>query len=329
MMVLSLAVGFSACKSMSQNDSAAKDLNATGDAAQGLPQGCRPLSSLGWIRTFRQALDGGKLQLRVGIANAVGHPRGDILYLTGFADRLDNHQPLFNAWTQAGFRVISFDYPSHGETCGSNINLYKFGDLAKLAGYVESITREDATRSLILAGWSTGGLLAARILQGLPYSGRPIAGAILFSPGIDVYPLVGEHGTVTQATLTNNPHPPHLGTITPTSPLATPLFAADLLLNATLSRSETLSTNIPVLVFSGGDTEDVYVKSASIRSWVLEQRSGLTPYGISCKGARHELDNELPPVGATVRSAAADFAAFVVKGTGSFAPSQAGPCAAY
>ena len=89
----------------------------------------------------------------------------DMLFLIGFGDRADNHGPLFNLMNEQGIRVISFDYPSHGESQCSNINLESFTSLSFLAQEIEEKTRENINRPLFLSGWSTGGLLALRMIQ--------------------------------------------------------------------------------------------------------------------------------------------------------------------
>jgi alpha-beta hydrolase superfamily lysophospholipase len=263
-------------------------------------------------------LQRGGLNVRTGIYPARGPVRGDILFLIGFADRLDNHGPLFQAWNDAGFRVISFDYPSHGETRGilNHLNFYGIEDLAKIAQGVERNTREDETRPLLLSGWSTGGLLAVRLVQGRTGLLRKPRGLILFSPGVSVYPLVGDRGFVTQKTLTSNPNPPHLGPIQPRSPLFVPAFSASLLAHTYLAQRAALP-NLPILVFTGGDKEDVYVKTKVVQKWVLSQRSRQvgSVAAVQCKGAWHELDNEPEPVGGFVRGLATLFATSVIDGT--------------
>ena len=287
-------------------------------AVQSFGVDCQPLSTLSWMKTYPQQLNGGDLRIRVGVKSPGGTPKGDILFLHGFADRIDNHQPLFDSWAAAGFRVLAFDFPSHGETCGSNSNIDHFGftDLADIAKYVESSTLEDTNRPLLLAGWSTGGLLAVRMLQSstFPSMSRPIKGAILFAPGVSVYSLVGESGSVTQASLTNNPSPPHYGTITPGSPLHKPLFATKLLTNAQLSWQQQYPEDKRTLVIVADDDQDMYAKSADLRGWVASQRTSTAVkiLGVQCAGAKHELDNEPAPIGPQVRKLATAFALTVV-----------------
>jgi alpha-beta hydrolase superfamily lysophospholipase len=114
-----------------------------------------------------------------------------VIYFHGFGDRLDNHKPLFDAWNAVGLRVVAFDLPSHGEDSGfSNlIDLYSFQELGELATKVEASKREDETRPLILAGWSTGELIATQMIQKEIFKaqgGRVPRALIFFAPAISV-----------------------------------------------------------------------------------------------------------------------------------------------
>jgi alpha-beta hydrolase superfamily lysophospholipase len=275
---------------------------------------CRPLSSVPGMKTSRMDADGGRVHLRVGIAEASGPARGDILYLHGFADRFDNHLPLFESWTAKGYRVVAFDYPSHGETCGHPIDGYGFNDLAAFASAVEVETRQDAKRPLVVAGWSTGGLLAVRALQTSAFE-RTVSGAVLFAPAVGPRVLVGKAGFVTEDTLTRNPSPPHRGEITPRSPIETPLFAPVLLANAGLAAIAEYPTNIPTLLLLGGKDTDRYVDTAKVASWAeVVESEGAEIYGRSCPGGYHELDNEPGATGESVREASSVFAAWIAEG---------------
>lgn len=260
----------------------------------------------------------GDLHVRYGVGDSAQGSEntvGDILYFHGFADRLDNHGPLFDAWRAAGFRVLAFDFPSHGETYGkrNRLDQYSFEDLSLIAAEVEKTTRESASRPLLLAGWSTGGLAAVRSVQKKSIenaTGRNVSALILFAPGISVHPLVGEFGLVTTKTLTHNRNPPHQGPINPRSPLLTPVFSAKLLQNALLARENPLPKSVPMLTLLAGETEDKYVRSLNVKDWALETRLkfGVKSHGYLCENARHELDNEPRPVGEFIRMEAVNFA---------------------
>jgi pimeloyl-ACP methyl ester carboxylesterase len=292
------------------------------------------LAANGSLRTHILSLNysGKLLNVRVGVQNTEGAPLGDILYFHGFADRLDNHQPLFDAWAQAGFRVISFDLPSHGKNSGSynDLNHFSFKDLAELGARVEQDTKPATSRPLILAGWSTGGLLVVRMLQESWTFGlsRPVAGAILFAPGVSVrkfpWTFGNGQGEVTEGTLTHNPNPPHFGPVHPTTPFWSHLvygFAPRLAKESLLSQSDVYPQDIPTLVFTGGDQEDRYAKAWVVRQWVRKQNESRQSDGnplivnISCPHSAHEMDNELASFGGVeVRNSAAYFARTVVAG---------------
>lgn len=288
---------------------------------------CRPLPA-SWMETSRLPVDDGKVKLRIGEARPDGPVVGDILFLHGFSDRFDNHRPLFRAWTARGFRVVSFEYPSHGETCGKSLAFYLYPSLARFAGEVERATREDAKRPLLLAGWSMGGLLAVRLLQGLEPLERPVSGALLFTPGVAVHLFLDR---VRLETLTRNEDPPHTGPIAPTRPAIYPI-AMNILHHAGVARSEALPSGVPVLTVAGGDDEDVYAKSDEIRQWVIDQRTkGGSTYGLSCRGGYHEIDNEPEPMGESVRDVTARFASDTITGVTETnrADYEAGPCSRF
>lgn len=146
-------------------------------------------------------------------------PLGDVLFLTGFSDRADNHGPLFDEITNSGFRVISFDYPSHGETDCWNLDFHNFTTLSDLAESILSHPNYKSTNPLYLSGWSTGGLLAYRMAQRGYFLSRDLKGLVLLAPGLAIYKVPGVAGVVTQESLLSNPSPPHMGPISPKSPL--------------------------------------------------------------------------------------------------------------
>ena len=267
---------------------------------------CSPLPA-SWMKTKRLSVDGGNVQLRVGEARPSGEPVADILYMHGFSDRMDNHKPLFDQWTKRGARVVAFEYPSHGETCGLGLEAYTFTDFVDFATVVEKDMVEDEKRPLYLAGWSTGGLIATRIAQGYRDVSRPVAGTMLFAPGIAVHVVLGE---VTLDSLTSIAHPPHTGPIAPTRPALYGLFSAGLLLQSYEARNEPFPATIPTILFTGGEKSDTYADTAGLEAWVGEQRKHAAPAKISlvtCEGGKHELDNEAEPIGQEVRSMAGEF----------------------
>lgn len=287
---------------------------------------CDPLPP-SWMKTWRTPADEGFVELRVGEVRPRGEIVGDVLFFHGFSDRMDNHRPLFEEWTSRGFRVVSFEYPSHGETCGVGLGAYMYPSLARFAAQVERETREDADRPLLLAGWSMGGLLAVRLLQGLEPLSRPVSGAMLLTPGVAVQLFLDR---VREETLTRNPAPPHTGPIAPTRPSTFPI-AMNILHHAGRARREALPTAIPVLTVVGGDAEDVYADSPRVRRWVVDKRAeGARSSGLSCPGGYHEIDNEPDPMGSQVRHELGRFATSATRGE-DYAPvaQQGAPCVAF
>jgi alpha-beta hydrolase superfamily lysophospholipase len=232
-------------------------------------------------------------------------PSADVLFLPGFSDRADNHAPLFSQLTNSGFRVISFDYPSHGKTdCWSlaTHNMLSLEGLAQIVLLSPEITSDSP---LYLVGWSTGGLLAYRMLQRGQPSFRHVKGAVLLAPGLSVYKIPGDMGIVTMDSLLSNPNPPHLGDISPGSPLAFPLFSLDLISTSVLARLESVPEQ-PVMMILGDDVADVYANTPKIKKWFRSARSAKFT-GFQCAGAKHELDNEIEPIGQTVRNLILNF----------------------
>ena len=267
-----------------------------------------------------------KNSVRIGIQNPDGAPVGDILFLPGFGDRLDNHGPLFEEWVKKGFRVISFDYPSHGGTTGSPLNFFSFRRLAKMVRAVEEFTRSEADRPLILSGWSIGGMIAARIASSdtLARPGRPIKGLILFAPAIATPFRVGEAsswlfpmGRVTSETLTHDPNPPHRGSIRPDTPLSVFPFPIFLKINTLFALNQKLPPSLPTLVFLSDAHEEKYVDMKRVELWLAWQRRvSADVKSVDLFGARHEIDNELTEFGSDyARVEAAKFAAQIAHNT--------------
>lgn len=227
---------------------------------------------------------------------------GDVLFFIGYADRADNHEPLFSLLAQNGFKVVSFDYPSHGETNCGILNLHTYTSLMTIAGEVERAFRTSLKAPLILGGWSTGGLLAVRLLQTNFFTERIPAKLFLLAPGISVYPLVGGDGIIRESTLLSNPNPPHRGPITPISPLITPFFSTNLIANSLLAQHQDLPSNTQTLVILADDKEDLYAKSQIVRVWTRKQKmAGRILTALQCLNSKHEIDNEVEPIGSTAR----------------------------
>lgn len=234
--------------------------------------------------------------------------KADMLFFIGFGDRADNHDPLFKLMNEQGIRVISFDYPTHGKSRCSHIDYETFTSLSDMAQEIEVKTREDINRPLIVSGWSTGGLLALRMMQNNFLAERFVQSLVLITPGVSVYNFVGGDGIIRERTLLQNPNPPHVGPPSPMSPFLAPVFAATLKFNSKLAKESHLPHYIPTLVLVAGDKLDKYVKTPVLKQWIKKERvtkSNLTAF--QCEQSMHEMDNEINPIGLTVRNLIKDF----------------------
>lgn len=243
--------------------------------------------------------------------------KGCVLYLEGLADSIHNHIPLFEALSQSGYRVISFDYMGQGGSQGNmnHTRLYdilapalEIGNQAKFIWkkYSEQKGKNNlscAQSKKMLIGWSTGGLATYK----LAYEKWADA-VVLIAPGIHPKTFVGEGATspthmlggaqvITKRTLTRNTFEnaidPHVDPIKPLTPIAVPLFAGNLLLTSQLSHVWKIPKTVQGLVFLSG-VEDTYVnRGATVRTITDNADHFLVS---TYDGALHEIDNELPTV---------------------------------
>lgn len=261
---------------------------------------------------------------RHSVVRSTSVPRFDLLYIHGFADRIENHPDLFDEWLSRQGRVIGYELPYHGESQGRGIAgwipfsaMDTFAAMGHLATEVESAVRQDETRPFIAAGWSTGGLLVTRMIQlGLfERAGRKPSGVILHAPGIAVRYLVGRMGLVTLGTLVDGePQSPLVGSISPRSPLFRPRMAYEILTQSIAARRDPYPKDLPTLLVLGGEEEDRYVDTAEIARWSDQLvRDGARLWVVRTH-LRHAVDWDRSSVGAKVRRLSADFAAGVAEG---------------
>ncbi|NNN05558.1 MAG: alpha/beta fold hydrolase [Elusimicrobia bacterium] len=245
----------------------------------------------------------GSVDIRAGYyEEAVGVPfRGNILYLEGLGDSMLNHEPLFSALSQAGWRVIAFDYMGQGGSGGTMNHtrildpLFPSLQISKLADAVWSrYVRNDslAGNQKIVLGWSTGGLAAYEMAH------RGAADAVvLIAPGIVPKLIVGDRLKITESSLTRAVYArgddPHVDAIRPDSPVEVPLFAANLLFTAELARHWKMSSGVRGLVLLSGPS-DTYVDGAKTRAILSANapRFDVVVY----PDALHEIDNEVPAI---------------------------------
>ena len=234
---------------------------------------------------------GKELEIRMGHLEEAGAVpfRGNILYYQGFADSMLNHDPLFTTLTDAGYRIVAFDYPGQGGSSG-NMNNIDVMEITRIGDVVlERLERRTAApgKKITLA-WSTGGLAAY-----LAASRQEVDAVILIAPGIHVRALVGRFGAVTLPTLTSRPvgeGDPHVDPIRPASPLLVPLFAARLLATSIRSHGWTIPASVKGLVVLTG-AKDRYVKPGPTEK-TLRRQAGHFEI-LSMPDSLHEVDNEV------------------------------------
>ncbi|CAN5684389.1 hypothetical protein BH10BDE1_BH10BDE1_00520 [soil metagenome] len=252
----------------------------------------------------------GKVELRVGHVEAANGrtQKACVLYLEGLADSIANHETLFTALSDNGYRVVTFDYMGQGGSKGSmnhtrvKSTLFPGLDIQEQAKFVWSHYGCEPSRKFVI-GWSTGGLASYRL------AAEGWAEAIVaIAPGIHPNMFVGE-GTahpskmilfqqvITERTLTRNEfhgqNNPHVDPIKPVSPMRVPLFAKNLLLTALTSHRWKIPSTVKGFVFLSG-FEDTYVDRASTENTLAANAPHFSVMAYA--GALHEIDNELPAI---------------------------------
>jgi len=271
-----------------------------------------PIAKSGWVNV--------QSRLRAGYLpeNANVNFQGNILYLQGLGDSILNHEPLFTRLTEAGYRVIAFDYMGQGGSEGS-MNNTRLTDIVTIGREMFYRYGRDIAQfpKPVVMGWSTGGLAAYMMAK------RNLAKAvILLAPGLVPNFVVGiqdpkklKFNQITIESLTNdrynseNPDP-HVDPIKPASPLLVPDFALDLVTTASqwTRNYVVIPQSVPGLAFLSGEN-DTYVSEAATREIVLNNAPHflVVHYG----GALHEIDNEVASVRLQLQDMVLNFLRFI------------------
>jgi alpha-beta hydrolase superfamily lysophospholipase len=229
--------------------------------------------------------------------------KGNIVYLQGLGDSIQNHDPLFSALSEAGYRIIAFDYFGQGGSEGS-MNDTRISDIVKIGLQVFHEFGRDLDRRPrpIMLGWSTGGLAAYLAAQ------KNLADAvILIAPGLVPNWKVGtqdyyrfKFNRITLESLTtdrydNGNYNPHVDPIKPSSPLDVKDFALNLQKTAARTRQSdfTIPRDVKGFVLLSGD-KDTYVNAAATEA--LLQRNANHFQVIQYEGSLHEIDNEVTEI---------------------------------
>lgn len=238
--------------------------------------------------------------------------RGNIIYYQGLGDSMVNHLPLFSKLTDAGYRVIAFDYMGQGGSTGT-MNDTRIAQIAKLGNAIWNLHARDLNQfpEKTIIGWSTGGLAA--YMQAATLS--DVSKVILIAPGIAPNLTVGEQhplqfkfnqitlGTLTTQTYGEGVENPHIDPIRPSSPLEVMNFSLNL--TATARQSHTLpvdQTQGFVLLSGDGDT---YVNAG--KTMRLLRQVAPHFHVKQYPGTLHEIDNEAEPVRSEAHQDILDF----------------------
>jgi pimeloyl-ACP methyl ester carboxylesterase len=227
--------------------------------------------------------------------------KGNVIYFQGLADSMLNHKPLFTKLTNAGFRVIAFDYMGQGGSTGS-MNDTRLIDIPKLGDIVYKRYARDQVKfkKPMIIGWSTGGL--AGYLAALSESASKV---VLIAPGIVPKVILGEQDffefefdKITLETLTSkrykaNEYNPHVDGINPKSPLKVKDFATDLITTSLGARFKTVPASVQGLVLLSG-LNDSYV--SSIKSSLFLSTNAKNFKQVFYANSLHEIDNEIAPI---------------------------------
>ena len=234
--------------------------------------------------------------------------RGNVIYYEGLGDSMLNHMPLFQELTNAGYRVIAFDYMGQGGSEGS-MDDTRMLEISNLGNIIWSLHARDLAHfpNKNIIGWSTGGLAAYSQVT----SDFELKNIVLIAPGIAPNSIVGEQhllrgeiDLITLPTLTTQQYTsgriknPHVDPIKPNSPLKVPSFALDLKTAALCEESAPIPLDINGFVLLSGD-KDTYVDAEKTRRIIKAQapRFQIRQY----PGALHEIDNEAAPNGPAAR----------------------------
>lgn len=233
--------------------------------------------------------------------------RGNVIYYEGLGDSMVNHLPLFTKLTDAGYRVIAFDYMGQGGSSGSmdDTRILEIGVLGDKIWNLHARDLANFPKKNII-GWSTGGLAAYMQAQ----MKTDVSNIVLIAPGIVPNKFVGEQRplelrfnvitlpTLTTQVYTSGVQNPHIDPIKPTSPFEVKAFAYDLMTEAEACRGNLMSNRVNGFVLLSGDN-DTYVDAQETFA-VLKQDAPHFSV-LQYPGSLHEIDNEVEPTRSNVQ----------------------------
>lgn len=136
--------------------------------------------------------------------------KGNVIYYEGLGDSMLNHMPLFRLLTDAGYRVIAFDYMGQGGSTGSmnDTRITTIGAIGRVIWNRQARDLANFPKHTII-GWSTGGLAAYSEAS----MRTDVDKVVLIAPGLvpnmlvgEQHPLRGQIDLITLSTLTKGRH---------------------------------------------------------------------------------------------------------------------------
>lgn len=258
-------------------------------------------------------------ELRVGVylESPSTNLKACVLYLEGLGDSIVNHEPLFKTLSEAGYRVLAFDYMGQGASAGTMNSTrlqaplspsLEIGTQARYVWDKYSQVKNDRDQDCrhskkFVIGWSTGGLAAYKLAHE-----QWADAVVLIAPGIHINFFVGESAeskglmfrfkqVITERTLTSNDFVgqanPHVDEIKPNSPAKVLVFAQNLLRTSIKAHSWKIPNRVQGLVFLSGEA-DTYVNASATIETLTKNAAHFSV--VRYEKALHEIDNEIPEI---------------------------------
>ena len=250
----------------------------------------------------------GKVRIRAGYLAESPNAKvfkGNVIYLEGLGDSMMNHQTMFKALSDEGYRVISFDYMGQGGSSGAMNNTaieafpsFRRLEIRALARYIwsryarrDSAFSPEQNRRLVI-GWSTGGLAAFQMAKD-----KWANAVVLIAPGLHPQLVPGDAFSITLDSLACRTYAegqdPHIDRVRPSNALKVPLFALNLLETSLKARYLwDIDPKVKGLVFLGG--QDEYVNTGSTPETIRARAPHfkMLHYAKAC----HEIQSSHDPI---------------------------------
>ena len=270
------------------------------------------------------------IKLRAGyFPSKTDKPKANVLYLEGLADSMFNHDKLVNTLSEAGYRIIAFDYPGQGGSEGSmnqtRITEPSLGwgstriwfkndhkDKNSFKQFMDGLSehKQESSRTPLLISHMADEVWKKiksdnkidseeQINAVMGWSTGGLAAYYMAhkkKEGIEAVVLIAP-GTNTKPvikieteTLNGNNEFEHVDKIRPDSPLKIPGFTMNLLVSGHASQDWKVEHDVKGLVLLSDPQKDSYVDSEKVESTLRRNACHFEFVNYEC--AAHEIDNE-------------------------------------